>query len=151
MRGPIPCLDTRDASTSHKWKQSLVARIFFIVSDVPKIRQRSRGQWTRCARPMLLSRLFIGRQSPRNLQRFSPFDTANVREASLGSSEVGGTAQANLPRNILRTQARHGCCVAAKMEETSPNSSGPQCCRGHEPHAQVANRAMVHMQHVQGN
>ena len=52
---------------------------------------------------MLLSRLFIGRLSSRNLQRFSSFDTPNVREASLGSSEVGGTAQANLHRNTAHT------------------------------------------------
>ena len=123
MRGPIPCLDTR-ASTSYKWKQLVASIVICIVTDVLKFRRRSREQWNRCARPMLLSRLFIGRMSPRNLQRFSSFDTPNVREASLGSSEVGGTAQANLQRNTVRTQARHGCCIAAKKEETSPSSSG---------------------------
>ena len=52
---------------------------------------------------MLLSRLFIGRLSPRNLQRFSSFDTPIVRAASLGFSKVGGTAQANLHRNTAHT------------------------------------------------
>ena len=106
MRGPVACLDTRYASPSQRSKQSLVSRTVMCgVSDAPKIRRRSRGQWSECARPMLLSRPFNGRLSPINLSRFSSFAITNAPEAGQwGPSAEGGKVQANGQRDILRTQ-----------------------------------------------
>ena len=82
--------------------------------------RRSRGQWGKCVRPVLLSRLINGRLSPMNLSRPSSFATANAPEASLGSREEDGSVLASLQRNVLRAQARHRCSVTAKKEELSP-------------------------------
>ena len=73
VRGSITCFVTREGGTSSKLKQSLVSRIVICtVLAFSKIMRRSRVQQGKCAHPMLLSRQFNGRLSPRTCHDLQP-------------------------------------------------------------------------------
>ena len=120
-------------------KKSLASRVVICtVSDFPKIMRRSREQWDKCARPVLLPRQFNGRLSPMNLSRPSSFATANAPEASPGSSEEGGSAQASVQRTSHATVAgsqqkvksRHQMRRSSLQKKSRATRSGSQSSSG---------------------